>query len=506
MHYVQGICREQTTLFPATLDEYIKDDNPVRFIDAFVDQLKLRALGFQHSVLNETGRPPYHPSILIKLYIYGSLHRIRSSRRLEAECYRNVEVMWLLQKLAPDFKTISNFRKDNLKALKKMCREFILVCKRMDLFGKELIGIDGSKFEAVNSNHRNYTRKKLRRLIEQIDVYLDEYFQALDEGDEAEKCDRPMSVEELKEQIEALKRNRDVYTGLLASLEQSGESQISLTDPDSRLMRDGHQGRDVCYNAQIAVDEKHHLIVVDDVTNDCNDQKQLTALSKEAKAVLEVDELDVTADVGYHDSESIKDCIDEGVTPYVPKPKKSHNHKKGLFTKNDFKYDAEKDCYYCPANECLTFRFTYTKDGRQMRAYETSACSSCTLRSMCMDRKRGNRRISRWENEHLLEQMQARLEKRPDMISKRRCLCEHPFGSLKRWMECEYFLLCGLEKVRVEFSLMVLGYNLRRVINILGVKKLLEAVITGGEYLFSSILANINARLRPLVIYWPEYV
>lgn len=505
MDYIQGTSREQTTLFPETLDEYIREENPVRFIDAFVANLDLMALGFQHSVLNHTGRPPFHPSVLIKLYIYGTLHHIRSSRRLESECYRNVEVMWLLHKLAPDFKTISDFRKNNLKALKETCGEFVLLCKRLDLFGKELIAIDGSKFEAVNSNHRNYTRKKLRKLIQKIEVYIDEYFQVLENEDEAEKCDHSLSAKELKEQIEALKEKRNHYKKLLAGLEESGESQISLTDAESRLMRDGHRGHDVCYNAQIAVDEKHHLIVADDVTNACNDEKQLASIAKEAKELLEVDQLDVTADVGYHDSDNIKDCTDEAITPYVPRPKKSHNYKKGLFAKEDFKYDPEIDCYYCPANERLTFRFTYHKDSRLMRAYETPACRSCSLRSMCTDRKRGNRRISRWEHEHLLEEMQERLEQQPDMMNKRRCLAEHPFGSLKRWMGCQYFLLCGLEKVKAEFSLMVLGYNLRRAINILGVKKLMEAVITEGKCFFLSIWVNMNARSLLSVMYCPQY-
>jgi hypothetical protein len=283
-------------------------------------------------------------------------------------------------------------------------------------------------------------------------------------------------VEELKEQLEALKTHKQNYERLLASLESRGENQISLTDPDSRLMRDGHQGRDVCYNAQIAVDEKHHLIVADEVTNECNDQKQLAPLAIQAKEVLEVEELNAAADVGFHDSENIKACVDEQITPYVPKPKKSPNHKKGLFTKEDFQYDREKDCYYCSAGECLTFRFTYQKDHRLMRAYETSACSGCPLRSKCMDKEKGYRRISRWEHEHLIEEMEDRLRQHPEMMKKRRCLAEHPFGSLKRWMECDYFLLCGLEKVRVEFSLMTLGYNLRRVINIVGVRKLIEAV------------------------------
>jgi transposase len=475
MHYIQGTSRAQTTLFPATLDEYIAEDNPVRFIDAFVDSLDLKALGFEHSVLSHTGRPPFHPSVLIKLYIYGTLYRLRSSRRLESECHRNVELMWLLQRLAPDFKTISDFRKDNLKALKRLCREFILLCKKLDLFGKELIVIDGSKFEAVNSNRRNYTKEQLRQLIQKIEGYIDEYFQTLDEGDESEKEDRRLSLEELQEQIDALKEHKQNYEQLLDYLEKSGAGQISLTDWDSRLMRDGHQGRDVCYNAQIAVDEKHHLIVADDVTNECNDLKQLAPMAKAAKEALEVEQLDATGDAGFYDSENVKACVEEGITPYVPRPKKSHNHKKGLYTKDDFKYDREKDCYYCPAGECLTFRFTYQRDHRLMRAYETSACSSCPLRSRCMDKEKGYRRITRWEHEHLLEQMEERLHHRPEMMKKRRCLVEHPFGSLKRWMECDYFLLRGLKKVRVEFSLMVLGYNLKRAINIVGVKRLIEA-------------------------------
>lgn len=476
MHYIQGESRGQSTLFPATLDEYITEDNPVRFLDAFVDSLDLNDLGFQRMVLSHTGRPPYHPSLLIKLYIYGSLYRVRSSRRLERECHCNVEVMWLLQKLAPDYKTISDFRKDNLKALRQTCRQFLLLCKKLDLFGKELIAIDGSKFEAVNSNRRNYTKSKLQKLIKEIDDYIDDYLHTLNVEDEAEKKDRHLSAEELADQIASLKENKQNYEELLSLLEERGDTQISFTDPDSRLMRDGHQGHDVCYNAQIAVDDRHHLIVADDVTNDCNDLKQLAPLATESKEMLEVEGLNATADTGYHDSETVKACVDEGITPYVPKPRKFPARKKGLFGKEDFTYDAEMDCYHCPAGEELGFRCIYRKNNRLMRAYETSACSRCRLRLKCMGKREGYRRISRSEHEHLIEEMERRLKERPDMVDRRRCLAEHPFGSLKRWMGCHYFLLRGLNKVKTEFSLMTFGYNLRRAINIVGVQRLIDAV------------------------------
>ncbi len=476
VHYIQGDSRNQTTLFPATLDEYISKDNSVRFLDVFVDNLDLKALGFQRSVLSHTGRPPHHPSLLLKLYLYGSLYRTRSSRRLESECYRNIEVMWLLQQIAPDHKTISDFRKENLSALRQVTLKFILICKKLELFGKELIAIDGSKFEAVNSNCRNYTKRQLEQLIGKIDGYIDDYLAALDKGDKLEKNERQLSAEELQEQIEALKSNKQSYEELLSSLKRNGETQVSFTDAASRRMRDGHQGRDVCYNAQIAVDDKHHLIAADDVTNDCNDLKQLAPLAKQAQAILAVDEIDAVADTGYHDSNNIMECVDNGITPYVPRAKKSHNHKKGLYTKANFKYDEKEDCYNCPANKRLPFSFTYRKNDRLLRAYKNSkACNSCPLRSKCMNKKKGYRRITRWEHEHLLEKMEKRLNEHPEMMVKRRCLAEHPFGSLKRWMDDGYFLLCGLKKVRTEFSLMTFGYNLRRAINIVGVEKLIEA-------------------------------
>src|SRR6267142_1896587 len=370
MNYIQGRDRHQKTSFPEILDDYIKEDNPVRFIDAYVDQLDLQQLGFQHTILNETGRPPYHPSDLLKLYVYGYLNRIRSSRSLEREAGRNLELMWLIARLQPDFKTIADFRKDNLQAIKQVCRDFAYLCKRLELFGGELVAIDGSKFKAVNSKKRNYNEKKLKRALKEIEAKIEKYTQEMDEEDEKESENTSPGAEELKGKINQLKERQVKYEGILGRLLSSGENQISLTDKDSRSMPVG-QGVDVCYNVQSAVDEKHKLIVVADVTNDVTDRAQLSPMAKEAKAVLGVESLDAVADTGYYDGSEVKACEEAGITSYIPKANTSANTKLGLFGKEQFTYDAEKDCYQCPAGKELTYRYTTIEEGREIRYYST---------------------------------------------------------------------------------------------------------------------------------------
>ena len=476
MHYIQAASRDQTVLFPEVLDDYITEDNPIRFIDAFVDKLDLVALGFEQSVLNTTGRPPYHPSILLKLYIYGYLNRVRSSRRLETESHRNVELMWLLEKLKPDHKTISEFRRRHVKSLKAVCRRFTLLCKHLDLFGGEFISIDGSKFKAVNSKDNNYTMEGLEKILSGIDDRINNYFQSLDEADNQKQDVHKPDAKALKEKIESLNQVKQRYGSLLDQLADSGENQISLTDPDSRLMKVGNTGKDVCYNAQIAVDDKHHLIVADDVSHVGSDRIQLSNMAKAAKSTLNVEEIDAAADKGYHSTKEIKECVQSGITPYVPRPKQSFNKSRGLFAKSDFTFDSESNCYSCPAGEKLEYRTTITQDSQRYHTYATSACSGCEIRHQCTDNKKKGRRIFRLADEHLLEEMQQRLSQRPEAMKKRRCMAEHPFGTLKRAMGHHYFLLKGLEKVKMEFSLSVMAYNLKRVINILGVKNLIEGL------------------------------
>ncbi len=474
MGYINGMNRDQVLLFPEILDDYIADNNPVRFIDVYVDSLDLEALGFKYALFKETGRPSYNPADMLKLYIYGYLNKIRSSRRLEQETHRNVELMWLLGKLAPDFKTIADFRKDNAQGLKRVCREFSVLCKKLDLFGRELIGIDGSKFKAVNSKSRNFNEKKLDGLLKQIDEKINAYLKELDQQDKVESQLNNPTTEELREKIVQLQRRKQQYKGLVEQLKAGGASQVSLTDSESRSMKTKH-GTDVCYNVQVAVDHKHKLIVEHEVTNEVTDRDQLAEMAKRSKGILETNHLEVTADMGYYNGDEVKKCLDDGIIPYIPKPNTSANNKLGLFSKEDFVYDSQKDCYRCPAGEELTFRFETVEKGRQIRYYSTSVCQRCLLKHKCT-RNKENRRITRWVHERVMEGMEQRVRENPDKVKLRKRIVEHPFGTIKRWIEQGYFLSRGLKRVRGEMSLTVMAFNLKRVINIIGVKELIMAV------------------------------
>jgi transposase len=477
MGYIEGQDRKQAVLFPEILEDYISEENPVRFIDVFIEGLDLSGMGFQKAIPKDTGRPPYDPGDLLRLYVYGYLNRTRSSRQLEREAGRNVEVMWLMRKLRPDFKTIADFRKDNAQGIKKVCREFTLWCKRLELFGGELVAIDGSKFGAVNSPKRNFTEKKLRRMIKEIDGKIDQYLKQLDQQDKQEAGQRGVSPEQLQEKIEQYKQRRAQYEQLKTDLEGSAESQISLTDPQrqSRSMRVGH-GVEVSYNVQIVVDHKHKLVVEHEVTNEVTDQGQLSTMAKKAQETLGVQTLEVVADRGYYNGEEVKACEQSGMTVYVPKPNNSSNLKRGLFTKEDFIYEPQKDCYRCPAGKELSYRFDSVEQGRAVHSYEIYGCNSCELKSKCSINKRGRRRITRWVDEAILEAMARRMTEHPKKAELRKCLVEHPFGTIKRAMKQGYFLMRGLSKVGAETSLTILAYNLSRVMNILGVRKMMEAV------------------------------
>ena len=474
MDYIQGTPREQSLLFPEVIDDYITEDNPVRFIDAFVDSLDLEDLGFQRSQPALTGRPPYDPGDLLKLYIYGYLNRIRSSRRLEKEASRNVELMWLLHKLTPDFKTIADFRKDNHKAFKHVFCQFTLLCRELDFFGGELLAIDGSKFKAVNSKHRNFTKSKLKKRLEEIDAKIDKYISELDAADQQEAdCPKP-TKEELTEKIEQLRERKDRYGELMEEMEARGEKQVSLTDPDSRSMPKSPKV-DVGYNVQMAVDDKHKLIVEQDVTNAVTDDDQLSGIAIKAKGALGVSHVRVVADMGYYHGYEIKTCEKEGIEPYVSKPLTSANRKLGLYGKEKFAYDPEKDRYLCPGGQALMYRFETTELGRRIRYYTTTACRNCKIKEQCTRNKAG-RRITRWVHEHILERMQERVEANPALMRRRKQIVEHPFGTMKHWNDQGYFLMKGLKKVRAEMSLSALAYNINRVINILGVKQMIETL------------------------------
>jgi transposase len=474
MAYIAGPDRGQAILLPDVLDDYVTADNPVRFLDAFVAQLDLGGLGFQRAEPAETGRPGYDPGDLLRLYLYGYLHRIRSSRRLEQETHRNVELMWLLRRLVPDFKTIADFRRDHPKALKGVCREFILLCRRLDLFGGQLLAIDGSKFRAVNARDRSYTPARLATLQRDIDRTIARYVRELERQDAAEAGTEGPSAEALRRKIAALQQRRAGYATLQQELAASGQTTRSLTDPDSRPMMSG--GRiEVCYNVQTAVDAKHKLIVAEDVTNAAGDRGQLSPMATAAQEVLGGATPVVVADQGYYHGTEIKACLDAGLTPLVPRPLTSANEARGLFTKDDFVYQPGADAYRCPAGETLTYRTTTLELGRLIKNYRTSACGRCALKPSCT-RNRDGRKLTRWVDEQVLEAMAHHLVRDRALFAQRKTLSEHPFGTMKRGMDQGYFLLKGLRKVRGEFSLTVLAYNLKRVLNLVGVPQLLVAL------------------------------
>jgi transposase len=473
MKHRAGLDRSQTLLFPERLEDYIAAENPVRFLDAFVASLDLHALGFDKARCADTGRPPYDPAMLLKLYLYGYLHRVRSSRLLEAECQRNVEVIWLTGKQTPDFKTIADFRKDNLKALKAVARQFTLLCRKLGLFGGELLAIDGSKFAAVNARDQNFNAGKLEELIERADQRLAEYFKELDRADAAQSDGAALSKSELAAKIAVLREKQDWHKELLGDLDAE-QKQISVTDPDTRKMPLA-QGTVVGYNAQVAVDARHKLIAAEDVTNEVSDLKQLADMALEAKANLEVKQADVVADAGYYNAAEVSRCVEQNLTPYIPKSDTSANTALGLYGKSQFRYDAAKDVYVCPAGGELTYRFATYELGRELRYYRASGCKDCALKSRCT-RNKANRTITREENEHLMEAMAARMRAQPHKFKLRKTLAEHPFGTIKRWFGYTHFLLKGLEKVRCEWSLTTLAYNLKRVLNLVSFEKLMAAV------------------------------
>ena len=473
MSFIEGVGRDQHTLFPEVLDDYIPADHPVRFIDAYVDQLKLNELGFARAEAAETGRPGFHPRDLLKLYIYGYMNGVCSSRKLERETLRNVELMWLLRRLHPDHKTIAEFRRQNRKALRPLFREFTLLCKRLDLFGAELVAIDGSKFRAVNAKRRNYSRSTLDEILRSVDERIASYLESIEKTDRAEEA-KPGAAPNAADALATLESRAAEVRAMLATLDKTGETQISLTDPDSRAMR-VQAGTNVCYNAQTAVDAKHSLIVAVEVTNEPTDRNWLSPMAIEAKKTLDVETLTVVADKGYSSAREVEACVAASITPYLPKPETSANKALGLFTKNDFRYDRERDLYVCPAGDELTFRHASREKGRDIRYYRTYACKKCELRAQCT-RNTQSRRISRSANEHVLEEMNERVAKNPELMRRRKAIVEHPFGTIKRWMNQAYFLMRGLDKVRGEFSLSALAYNLKRAIAIVGVPDLIKAI------------------------------
>lgn len=473
MGYIKGSHRNQGLLLPQTIDDYVGENNAVRAIAAFLERVDFVKLGFVRAEAAATGRPGYDPRILMGLYLWGHLNGVCTTRKLERECHRNLEVIWLCENLQPDFKTIADFRTANGSGIKGVVTEFRRWCLVAGLYGKEIVAIDGSKFKAVNSKQRNYTREKLHKLLARERAKISEYLAALDAADaaEAEGEETELTAEELKEKIASLDRYLAEHEQLARELEESGAQQISLTDPDAKLMKTG-RGSEVSYNVQTVVDSKLKLLVTYEVTNEGNDLGQLAVMAQAAQEALEVQELTVLADGGYYEGNALKECEEAGLITYLPEPQSGVAKQRGVFPNKRFGYDQERDLYLCPQGEELSWRGFAKKQGKQYKIYRTKACRGCPLRALCTTSKYG-RKILRWVDQEVLERLQARNRGRPDLLKLRKTLAEHPFGTIKGAMNQGKFLLKGINKVSIEFGLTVLGYNFKRVLNHLGVEKML---------------------------------
>ncbi len=494
--YVRAADRHQQILMPDLLDDYVTEENPVRFLDAFVDRLDLRKLGITHAEPNTTGRPPYDPAALVKLYLYGYLYGIRSSRKLERECHRNLELMWLMRRLAPDFKTIADFRRDNVDRIRPLFQQLVGLCRELRLLEGNLVAIDGSKFRAVNAKDRNFNRAKLVDRMKAVEKSIDRYLRELDENDakEAENPGLPASVPNLKEKIERMKERMRRYRELADRLETTGATEISLTDPDSRMMKGNNDRMEVAYNGQIAVESQSKLIVAYDIDNKASDHHQLAAMARQAQSAMGKNHLTAVADRGYFDGEQVRRCVEQGITPYVPEPEKARGaaQRDGIdpaFSLDKFVYDAATDTIVCPAGERMTPLPATRKGWRQrpegiaIRVFRTHRCHACPhFMSRCTHNPNG-RRIQRRENEELLEAMRARVRTSEGdrLVALRQSIVEHPFGTIKRAFNQGYLLLKGLRKVIGEMGLTMIAYDLRRLLSLVGTRALVVHLSTGPK-------------------------
>ena len=474
--HVAGLNRDQTALFPDTLEGYVGRDNPVRFIDAFVDSLNLEKLGFKHAVPSGLGRPSYDPSDLLKLYVYGYLNQVRSSRKLERECYRNVEVMFLMRKLTPDFKTIAEFRRENVDCVKGVFKEFVKLCMGLGLYGAKLVAVDGVKFKAVNSRDKSYNRKMLAYRLKVIDERVSEYIREMEAQDRKDEKCKSKDAELLQEKVKKLLKSKDECTEILAKLKESGLNEVSMVDPDSRFMRN-HGAVEPCYNSHVAVDAKNHLIVDYNVTNAAVDKSELGMIAKEAKETLGVERLEAITDKGFYNCLEIKKCVDNGVTPYVPEQRRYgvfQVKKRGVptreFANDKFVYDKATDTFVCPAGNRLEFKRVDDSHGRRLKGYKSksNACFACEFfLTRCTLDKHG-RTVWRWEYADVVDEMKERIKREPEKLAMRKKIVEHPFGTMKRAFNQGYLLLRGLKKVNGEVGFTMLAYNMRRFLNILG--------------------------------------
>lgn len=475
-----GVSREQVSLLPPRVEDYVDRKNPVRAIECYVEALDLAALGFRHAdrAAGETGQPPYAPADLLKLYLYGYLNRVRSSRRLEQEAQRNLELIWLLRGLAPGYRTIADFRKVNAAALKAANRDFVLLLRELDLVGGEAVAIDGAFFHGDASKASITTHKRLAAELAAVDREIEAYNKELDTNDAAEAERSPDSDGgdgnggDLAEKVAALMERRAQAQADLDRLDQSGQTQLSRTDPDARLLAKSGQ-RIAGYNVQIAVDDQHKLIVASEVVNDGNDKGQLHAMAQAAKEAVGAEKIEAFADTGYYNSTELKACEDDGIVAYVPEPDRAaRSEAQGRFSHDDFTYDAAADAYRCPAGELLAPIQGRHRDaaGRLLIRYMSrkAVCDACPLRSRCVTEATPKRSVYRWEHEDVIERHRARMQQADRPMRRRSGLVEHPFGTLKCRAGYRHFLVRGFDKVRGEWSLMALCYNLARVLSIVG--------------------------------------
>lgn len=474
--FIVGADRQQVTLLPECLEDFIAEDNTVRIVDVFINELDLVALGFDGANPAATGRPSYHPSVLLKLYLYGYLNRIQSSRRLERECQRNVELMWLTGRLAPDFKTIADFRRDNGRGIRNVCQRFVTLCRELKLFTQAVVAIDGSKFKAVNNRERNYTAGKIERRERELEESIQRYLDALETADRTQPTEMQAKTERLQGKIQKMRQRMQDLQAVKAQLETLPDRQLSQTDSDARAMTT-HSAKGtamVGYNVQTAVDTKNHLIVAHKVTNNGSDRSQLSTIALAAREAMGKRRLKAIADRGYYSGMELKACEDAGIAALVPKPMTSNAKAEGRFDKTDFIYIARADEYQCPAGQRAIHRFSREEGGLQVHIYWSSACAACPMKARCTTSD--YRRIRRWEHEAVMDKVQQRLDRMPHAMTVRKSTIEHVFGTLKYWMGWTHFLTRGLPSVATEMSLSVLAYNFKRVLRILGFARTTQAM------------------------------
>ena len=476
--FIEGADRRQTMLLPESLDDYVGEENPVRAVDAFVDMLDLAALGFDVEP-EATGRPGYHPGLMLRIYLYGYLNQVQSSRRLERECGRNLELIWLTGRLQPDFKTIADFRKNNGPAVRNVCQQFVALCRGIHLLDNGLVAIDGSRFKAVNAKAKNFTREKLRRKLGEIDAAIQRYLAELDRADEVlEKTGSSLPearIERVSRKLAHLENEAACFKAVEKRMDATGETQVSLSDPDARSMATtARMPRVVGYNVQTAVDAEHHLIVAHEVTTHGHDRDALSMMAVSARDAMAADRIEAIADKGYYKGEEILACEESGISVVVPKPLTSNAGARGRFDKADFSYDGAGDVYVCPAGAHLSYRFTSQQDGKAIRSYWSSACADCAIKDKCTTGK--ERRIRRWEHEDVLDRAQKRLDDDPSKLAVRSMTVEHPFGTIKSWMGATHFKMRRLKNVATEMALHVLAYNMTRAMKIIGIPALVAAM------------------------------